>query len=252
MLTDDEQLRKELRAALNSPLVEKEYEKRLRELLRRQLNWRFGSLPAAIARRVARAGVAELERWADRTFTAASLDDVFACGDAHHPCELIAAGQDVPPPMELTSEQLLRKEEFDKGFSQGYEMGVWLGIDQGQYELFLKLLKNRFSRIPAAVLESVELGSREDIEHWALRIHKAFELDDVFAGPPLTFWEVVVLGEREDVHQRRFLLALLTERFGSVPATAASDVEQSRGARLEYLIHRAQRAATLDDVFATR
>jgi hypothetical protein len=32
-----ESLRNELRAAVNSPVVEKEYEKRLRELLRRQL-----------------------------------------------------------------------------------------------------------------------------------------------------------------------------------------------------------------------
>jgi hypothetical protein len=49
-----------------------------RELLLDQLTERFGSLPAAVTRRVARASPPELKRWGRRILTAASLDDVFA------------------------------------------------------------------------------------------------------------------------------------------------------------------------------
>jgi hypothetical protein len=53
-------------------------EKGQRELVSRLLTRRFGELPAAIASRIAQASRGELERWADRTLDAASLDDVFA------------------------------------------------------------------------------------------------------------------------------------------------------------------------------
>jgi hypothetical protein len=49
-----------------------------RELVLRMLTRRFGSLPSAIASRVARASRHEIERWSDRILDAASLDDVFA------------------------------------------------------------------------------------------------------------------------------------------------------------------------------
>jgi hypothetical protein len=42
------------------------------------LTTRFGSLPAAITERVARGSRRDLERWGNRIFAAASLDDVFA------------------------------------------------------------------------------------------------------------------------------------------------------------------------------
>ena len=48
------------------------------ELLLRQLAWRFGEVPEAIAERVNRATGDELERWGKRILGAASLDDVFA------------------------------------------------------------------------------------------------------------------------------------------------------------------------------
>lgn len=58
------------------------------------------------------------------------------------------------------------------------------------------------------------IHSREDIERWALRVRGAFELADVFAGPKLTFLELLLQKEYEKAYQREFLLELLTERFG--------------------------------------
>jgi hypothetical protein len=63
---------------LREDLRNEVFENGQREVLLRQLTRRFGSLPAAIASRVARASRHELERWSDRILEAASLDDVFA------------------------------------------------------------------------------------------------------------------------------------------------------------------------------
>jgi predicted transposase YdaD len=49
-----------------------------RTLLLRQLRLRFGELPEATVDRVNAAGVPQLDLWADRVITAASLDDVLA------------------------------------------------------------------------------------------------------------------------------------------------------------------------------
>jgi hypothetical protein len=77
MLNFEQLLRKEEFEKGVEKGIEEGVEKGQRELLMRQLTRRFGSLPAAIAGRVAQAGVAELERWGDRILDAASLDDVF-------------------------------------------------------------------------------------------------------------------------------------------------------------------------------
>jgi hypothetical protein len=49
-----------------------------RALVRKQLTLRFGKLSADAERRIARASLAELERWAERVLTARSLAAVFA------------------------------------------------------------------------------------------------------------------------------------------------------------------------------
>ncbi|MBS0511508.1 MAG: DUF4351 domain-containing protein [Proteobacteria bacterium] len=49
----------------------------LARLLVRQLNRRFGPLPAAITDRLARASVEQLDLWAERILDADSLDEVF-------------------------------------------------------------------------------------------------------------------------------------------------------------------------------
>lgn len=46
-------------------------------LLLRQLSFKFGPLPAEIDERVRTATSAELERWAERVLSAATLDAVF-------------------------------------------------------------------------------------------------------------------------------------------------------------------------------
>jgi hypothetical protein len=51
-----------------------------RDILRRQLEQRFGRLPAATTSRIEAAGNEDLERWLDRVIVARSLDDVFAIG----------------------------------------------------------------------------------------------------------------------------------------------------------------------------
>ena len=46
-------------------------------LLRRQLERRFGSLPSWVVERLEQASEAELEHWADRVLDCATLDGVF-------------------------------------------------------------------------------------------------------------------------------------------------------------------------------
>ena len=48
-----------------------------RAMLLRQLHRRFGDIPEPVRQRVARAGIALLDTWADNVLTAATLDGVF-------------------------------------------------------------------------------------------------------------------------------------------------------------------------------
>jgi hypothetical protein len=142
----------------------------------------------------------------------------------------------------LTSEQLLRKEEFERGFAQG------------QREFLLDLLTEHFGTLPAAVIERVARASLEDLKRWGKRIRRGASLDDVFAGPRLTFMELLRQEEFDKGYQhglRQFLLGQLTERFGSLPATIARRVDQGSRADLERWIDRVFHAASLDDVFAS-
>jgi flagellar biosynthesis/type III secretory pathway protein FliH len=51
------------------------------KMLLRQLTRRFGVLPEAVEKRIARAEAAELQDWALRVLDARSLDEVFAPAD---------------------------------------------------------------------------------------------------------------------------------------------------------------------------
>jgi hypothetical protein len=85
-----------LERLLRQEEFEKGFEMGQREFLLGQLTERFGVLPAAVTRRVARASLQDLKRWGSRLFNAASFGDVFA-----------------PPRPRLTFEQLLRQEGGD-------------------------------------------------------------------------------------------------------------------------------------------
>jgi hypothetical protein len=74
----------------------------------------------------------------------------------------------------LTFEQLLRKEEYQKGEESG--------VVQGQRELLLDLLTEQFGPLPAAVTERVAQAELQDLKRWGRRILKAASLDDVFAS----------------------------------------------------------------------
>ncbi|GAB3462214.1 hypothetical protein GCM10027321_23690 [Massilia terrae] len=50
----------------------------LRDMLKRQLQHRFGAIPQALTAHVDQAGSAELECWIDRVIDAASADAVFS------------------------------------------------------------------------------------------------------------------------------------------------------------------------------
>jgi len=58
--------------------IRQEEASRMQHLLLRLLAHRFGALSEEVQERVQRADTATLEQWADRSFTAGSLDDVFA------------------------------------------------------------------------------------------------------------------------------------------------------------------------------
>jgi hypothetical protein len=72
------EVRDEVRREVRDEVRREGIEDGQRELLLRQLTRRFGSLPAVIASRVARASRDEIARWSDRILDATSLDDVFA------------------------------------------------------------------------------------------------------------------------------------------------------------------------------
>jgi hypothetical protein len=48
-----------------------------RGIVLKMLGLRFGPLPAPVEKRVKRASIASLERWAERLLTAQTLDEVF-------------------------------------------------------------------------------------------------------------------------------------------------------------------------------
>ena len=48
-----------------------------RTILRRQLTRRFGSVPAAVEDRMARASRDQLEQWIDQLYEAGSIDEIF-------------------------------------------------------------------------------------------------------------------------------------------------------------------------------
>ena len=74
----------------------------------------------------------------------------------------------------LTFEQLLRKEEFQKGLEKG--------VEKGQRELLLDQLTERFGALPAVVSQRVTRASLQDLRRWGRRILTAASLDDVFAS----------------------------------------------------------------------
>lgn len=70
----------------------------------------------------------------------------------------------------LTFEQLLRKEEFQKG------------VEKGLRELLLGQLTERFGSLPEGVTQRVARAGLQELERWGRRILKATSLDDVFAA----------------------------------------------------------------------
>lgn len=82
----------------------------------------------------------------------------------------------------LTFEQLLRKEEFQKGVEQGLKTGIDKGVVKGRRELLLDQLIERFGSLPAAVTQRLAEASLQDLKRWGSRILTAASLDDVFAS----------------------------------------------------------------------
>jgi hypothetical protein len=74
----------------------------------------------------------------------------------------------------LTFEQLLRKEEYQKGVDDGR--------GDGQRELVLRQLTRRFGALPPAITSRVAGASRNELERWSDRLLDAASLDDVFAA----------------------------------------------------------------------
>jgi hypothetical protein len=82
----------------------------------------------------------------------------------------------------LTFEQLLRKEEYQKGVDEGRCGGIKEGVQQGQRELVLRQLTRRFGSLPPDSASRVAGAGRNELERWSDRILDAASLDDVFAA----------------------------------------------------------------------
>jgi hypothetical protein len=55
-------------------------------------------------------------------------------------------------------------------------------FENGQREVLLRLLTERFGSLPAGITQRVGRASRSELERWVGRILEAASLDDVFAG----------------------------------------------------------------------
>ena len=75
------------------------------------------------------------------------------------------------------------QQGIQQGIEQGIEKGMEKGLLQGEAALLRRLLRRRFSDLPAWLEERIQAASREEIEAWSERILDAQRLEDVFANP---------------------------------------------------------------------
>ncbi len=106
---------------------------------------------------------------------------------------LLWQGKELPSETELDLEELqdrgimLRErikqwevELLERGKQEGLHQGVALGKEQGEAEVLLRLLRNKFGRLPEWAHRRVQEANSEQLLQWAERILTAQRLEEVF------------------------------------------------------------------------
>jgi len=81
-----------------------------------------------------------------------------------------------------TIEQMLESRVRQEWLT-GWLDGVRYGLQLGERELLLRLLRRRFGELPAAVRERVAAAQTPELGRWAEQLLAAVSLDEVFGEP---------------------------------------------------------------------
>ena len=68
----------------------------------------------------------------------------------------------------------------EEGHQQGHQQGYQKGRQEEKVQMLVRLLKNRFGKIPAAVLKRIEATEQVDVlEAWFDQASSAKKLEDI-------------------------------------------------------------------------
>jgi predicted transposase YdaD len=69
-----------------------------------------------------------------------------------------------------------------KGEQVGLQKGEQVGLRKGELALLLRQLTSKFGPLPAEVVDRLERANVDQLLGWGVRVLKAKNLDEVFAG----------------------------------------------------------------------
>lgn len=82
--------------------------------------------------------------------------------------------------IEAPQEERTMPTLVEKWLAEGHEKGLEKGLRRGRADLLLRLLRLKFTDVPAEVVERVETASSEQIEGWSEALLTACSLGAVF------------------------------------------------------------------------
>ena len=90
-----------------------------------------------------------------------------------------AVVEELPPAMRAPVMTIAQQLEA-RGHERGKLEGKLEGQREGQAVLILRLLSQRFGRLPLRVIRRVRSGTLPELERWSERLLSAAALDEVF------------------------------------------------------------------------
>ncbi len=120
------------------------------EMLVRQMEVRFGSLPQWAKQKIGQADITSIRDCSIRLLNANSIEETLMKGNTF----------------------------IDKYINQGFEQG----FQQGQAEILIRQMESRFGSLPQWAKEKIEQADITAIEDWGIRLLSANSLKEVLAG----------------------------------------------------------------------